>query len=76
MNFLASSRKSVFNLTTALVAKNAYNESKKLLVHGRLEIHIHRAEGTVIISFMTIPVKNFYHLQITRKKSKLMLFLV
>ena len=48
MNFLSSSKKSVLNLTTALVAKNAYNESKRLLVHGRLEIHIHRAEGTVI----------------------------
>ena len=48
MNFLSSSKKSVLNLTTALVAKNAYNESKRLLVHGRLEIHIHHAEGTVI----------------------------
>ena len=48
MNFLSSSKKSVLNLTTAILAKNAANENKKLLVHGRLEIHIHHAEGTVI----------------------------
>ena len=48
MNFLSSSKKSVLNLATAIVAKNASNEGKKLLVHGRLEIHIHHAEGTVI----------------------------
>ena len=48
MNFLSSSKKSVLNLTTAILAKNAANENKKLLVHGRLEIHIHHAEGTII----------------------------
>ena len=48
MNFLSSSKKSVLNLATAIVAKNASHEGKKLLVHGRLEIHIHHAEGTVI----------------------------
>ena len=63
MNFLSSSKKSVLNLATAIVAKNASNEGKKLLVHGRLEIHIHHAEGTFIdISYDVSFYKLIYKL--------------
>ena len=45
MNFSKLSKKSNINLTTALVANNASKDGKKVMLHGRLEVHIDQAKG-------------------------------
>ena len=60
MNFSKSSKTSNINLTTALVANNASKDGKKVMLHGRLEVHIDQAKGikskcvnpTVVIFFL------------------------
>ena len=47
MNFSKSSKKSNINLTTALVANNASKDGKKVMLHGRLEVHIDQAKGII-----------------------------
>ena len=47
MNFSKSSKKSNINLTTALVANNASKDGKKVMLHGRLEVHIDQAKGMI-----------------------------
>ena len=45
MNFSKSSKTSNINLTTVLVANNASKDGKKVMLHGRLEVHIDQAKG-------------------------------
>ena len=47
MNFSKSSKKSNINLTTALVANSASKDGKKVMLHGRLEVHIDQAKGII-----------------------------
>ena len=47
MNFSKSSKTSNINLTTALVANNASKDGKKVMLHGRLEVHIDQAKGMI-----------------------------
>ena len=47
MNFSKSSKTSNLNLTTALVANNASKDGKKVMLHGRLEVHIDQAKGMI-----------------------------
>ena len=47
MNFSKLSKKSNINLTTALVANNASKDGKKVMLHGRLEVHIDQAKGII-----------------------------
>ena len=49
MNFSKSSKTSNLNLTTALVANNASKDGKKVMLHGRLEVHIDQAKGIISI---------------------------
>ena len=49
MNFSKSSKTSNINLTTALVANNASKDGKKVMLHGRLEVHIDQAKGIISI---------------------------
>ena len=47
MNFSKLSKKSNINLTTALVANSASKDGKKVMLHGRLEVHIDQAKGMI-----------------------------
>ena len=59
MNFSKSSRKSNVNQTTALVANNASKDGKKVMLHGRLEVHIDHAKG-IKSKYVNTPVVTIY----------------